>query len=173
MVYAGAQKNLGPAGVTLVIVRRDLLADGARVRELPSMQRYDRPDGALFNTPNTLGIYVMGRVFAWLLEQGGLDAIAKRNREKARVVYDALSAGGGFYRCTAHEDSRSLMNITFRTPSEELDRAAIQAAKAAGFVGLKGHRSVGGLRASLYNAFPREGCDALAEFLRHFAAQNG
>ncbi len=172
-IYASAQKNLGPAGVTLVILRRDLLEAGARVRELPSMQRYDRALGSMFNTPATFAIYVMGRVFSWLLKQGGLEAMARRNHKKAQVVYDALEEPAGFYHCTANKGSRSLMNLTFRTPSTALDRAFLAEAEAAGFSGLGGHRSIGGMRASIYNAFPLDGCQALAAFLRDFARRNG
>ncbi len=172
MVYAGAQKNLGPSGVTLVIMRRDLL-EGGPVRELPTMQRYDRKSGTMHNTPPTFGIYVMGRVFAWILRNGGLEAMGERNREKASVVYDALEANAGFYRCTAGEGSRSAMNVTFRGPDEETEKRFIAEAEAIGLAGLKGHRDVGGMRASIYNAFPREGCDALADFLADFAKRNG
>lgn len=175
LLYAGAQKNLGPAGVTLVIARRELIA--RPVRELPVMQRYQRSGGALHNTPPTFGIYVMGRVFNWLLQQGGLEAMAARNKAKAKTVYDALQSCGGFYQCTTAEGHRSLMNITFRIAAAaggtQMEDRFVTEAAAAGFAGLRGHRSVGGMRASLYNAFPPEGCTAFAEFLRHFAARNG
>lgn len=173
LLYAGAQKNLGPAGVTLVALRKELLAPGARVRELPAMQCYERKDGSLYNTPNTFGIYVMGRVLAWIERQGGLAVMAERNREKAAVLYDALDALQGFYTCKAAADSRSQMNVTFGTPSEALDRAFLEAAEAAGFSGLRGHRAVGGMRASIYNAFPIKGCRALADFLHDFAKRKG
>lgn len=173
LLYAGAQKNLGPAGVTLVIVRRDLLAAGRRVRELPDMQCYDRKDGSLYNTPNTFGIYVMGRVLAWIERQGGLVVMAEKNRAKAAVLYDALDALQGFYTGTAEVDSRSQMNVTFRTPSDALDRAFLEEAEAAGFSGLAGHRVVGGMRASIYNAFPLAGCKALADFMHDFAKRKG
>ncbi|MCP5059407.1 MAG: 3-phosphoserine/phosphohydroxythreonine transaminase [bacterium] len=172
VLYAGAQKNLGPSGVTLVIVRRDLL--DTPVRDLPTMLRYatHAEQGSLYNTPPTFGIYVMGRVFRWIAEQGGLEGMAKRNREKGQILYDALEAQD-FYSCTAGEGSRSLMNVTFRTPNPELDTAFVKQAEAAGLSGLKGHRSVGGMRASIYNAFPKEGCEVLASFLRDFAAKQG
>lgn len=172
VLYAGAQKNLGPSGVTLVVIRRDL-ADAA-VRTLPSMLAYQThvESGSMYNTPPTLGIYMIGRVFRWILDQGGLEAMAKHNLAKARVLYDVLEAES-FYDCAAGENSRSLMNVTFRTPSPELDKAFVTEAEAAGFSGLKGHRSVGGMRASIYNAFPTAGCEALAEFLREFAKKNG
>jgi phosphoserine aminotransferase len=172
LIYAGAQKNLGPSGVTLVIIRRDLLE--RRVRELPSMLDYatHAEGGSLYNTPPVFCIYVMGRIFRWTLEQGGLAEMEKRNAEKAALIYDVLE-GSEFYTATAAKDSRSMMNITFVTPSEELNAAFVAEAKAAGLDGLKGHRSVGGMRASIYNAFPRAGCEALAQFMKDFAAKNG
>ena len=172
VLYAGAQKNLGPSGVTLVIVRGDLL--DAPVRELPTMLRYatHAEQGSLYNTPPTFGIYVMSRVLRWIAAQGGLEGMARHNREKGQILYDALEALD-FYTCTAGEGSRSLMNVTFRTPDPELDAAFVKEAEAAGFSGLKGHRSVGGMRASIYNAFPKEGCEVLANFLRDFAAKQG
>jgi phosphoserine aminotransferase len=172
LIYAGAQKNLGPSGVTLVIIRRDLLE--RRVRELPSMLDYatHAEGGSLYNTPPVFCIYVMGRVFRWTLEQGGLAEMEKRNAEKAGLIYDLLGESE-FYTAAAAKDSRSMMNITFTTPSEELDAKFVAEAKAAGLDGLKGHRSVGGMRASVYNAFPRAGCEALAQFMKDFAAKNG
>lgn len=172
VLYAGAQKNLGPSGVTLVVVRRDL-AD-APVRELPTMLRYatHAEQASLYNTPPTFGIYVLGRVLRWIGDQGGLEGMGRRNREKSQILYGALEAED-FYTCTAAEGSRSLMNVTFRTPSPELDAAFVEQADAAGMSGLKGHRSVGGMRASIYNAFPKEGCEVLASFLRDFAAKQG
>jgi phosphoserine aminotransferase len=172
LMYAGAQKNIGPAGVTLVIARRDLVERS--VRDLPTMLRYAThlKETSLYNTPPTFGIYLMGRVFQWILRQGGLIGMEKKNREKAQAIYDALAATG-FYGAHAGEGSRSLMNVTFRTPSKELDAKFVKEAEAAGFSGLKGHRSVGGMRASIYNAFPKSGCDALASFMQDFAAKNG
>ena len=172
VLYAGAQKNLGPAGVTLVVVRRDLL--DAPVRELPTMLRYatHAGQGSLYNTPPTFGIYVMGRMFRWMQERGGLTAMGRANQEKAQILYDVLEELD-FYGCTAGEGSRSLMNITFRTPTPELDAMFVKESEAAQLSGLKGHRSVGGMRASIYNAFPKEGCEVLASFLRDFAARNG
>jgi phosphoserine aminotransferase len=172
VIYAGAQKNIGPAGVTLVIARRDLLE--RPVRELPTMLRYatHAKERSLYNTPPSFGIYLMGRVFRWLLAEGGLAGIERKNREKAQLLYDALGATS-FYAAHAGEGSRSLMNVTFRTPSKELDAKFVKEAEAAGFSGLKGHRSVGGMRASIYNAFPKEGCAALAAFMKDFAAKNG
>jgi phosphoserine aminotransferase len=172
VLYAGAQKNIGPAGVTLVVIRRDL-AEKA-VRELPTMQCYatHAKESSLYNTPPSFGVYLMGRVFLWIERQGGLAAMEQRNREKAEVLYDALGELA-FYRPHAGEGSRSLMNVTFTTPSKELDAAFVKEAGAAGFSGLKGHRSVGGVRASIYNAFPKAGCEALASFMRDFAKKNG
>jgi phosphoserine aminotransferase len=172
VVYAGAQKNLGPAGVTLVILRDDLLEPP--VRELPTMLRYrvHAEQGSLYNTPCSFGIYLMGRVFRWLIAQGGLPAIARRNEEKAAVLYDYLE-GEPFYEVPVRADSRSLMNVVFRTPSPALDERFVAEATKAGLDGLKGHRSVGGMRASIYNAFPRAGCEALVQFMKDFAAKHG
>lgn len=169
IVYAGAQKNLGPAGVTLVIIRRDLL-DKA-VRELPSMFRYSLHDanGSRYNTPSVFGVYMMSRVFQWLLSRGGLEAMAERNAAKAKILYDHIDSSS-FFQGTAQKDSRSLMNLTFRAPSEELEAAFVAEAEREGLSGLKGHRSVGGMRASIYNAFPLVGCQALVQFMRHFEA---
>lgn len=172
LIYAGAQKNLGPAGATLVIVHQDLLERTAR--DLPSMLRYQvhAEKGSRYNTPPVFAIYVMHRVFAWLLEQGGLEAMAARNRAKAASIYDVIDETG-FYEGTASPESRSLMNITFRLSSPELESRFIAEAAAEGMVGLKGHRAVGGVRASIYNAFPEKGCQALAEFMRDFEARYG
>lgn len=173
IIYAGAQKNLGPAGVTLVIIRRDLL-DRA-VRKLPPMLSYavHAKDGSRHNTPPTFGIYLMGLVFRWIEAQGGLDAVERRNEEKAAVLYRAIDESGGFYRGVARPDCRSTMNVTFRTPSPALDDRFAEEAATHGMDGLKGHRSAGGLRASIYNAFPASGCATLAQFMRAFAAANG
>ena len=173
ILYAGAQKNLGPAGVTLVVMRKDLVE--RRVRELPTMLRYDThaKESSLYNTPPTFTIYLMGLVLKWIRKQGGLGEMAKINRRKAEVIYAALERAGGFYECHAGEGSRSLMNITFRTPTPELDTRFVKEAEQAGMSGLKGHRSVGGMRASVYNAFPLAGCEALASLLREFAKRNG
>jgi len=172
VLYAGAQKNLGPAGVTLVIIRKDLAERAAET--LPTMLQYRThiAAGSCFNTPPTFGIYVIGKVFAWLLDQGGLAAIEERNRAKAAVLYDFLDSSA-FFRGTAHRDSRSQMNICFRGPSEELEAMFIAEAREAGLAGLKGHRSVGGMRASIYNAFPASGCDTLVEFMREFERTRG
>jgi phosphoserine aminotransferase len=172
VVYAGAQKNLGPSGVTLVIIREDLLARSGK--ELPVMLSYkvQAENNSLYNTPNTFGIYILGLVTEWLKSLGGLSAIGRRNERKAALLYSEIDRTG-FYRGTAQKESRSLMNITFRLPSEELERTFDREASAAGFDGLKGHRSVGGLRASIYNAFPEEGVAALVDFMREFERTRG
>ena len=172
LVYAGAQKNLGPSGVVLVIVREDLLARSSR--SLPTMLDYavQAENGSLYNTPPTFGIYVLGLVMQWLLDQGGLAAIAAVNARKAGKLYAELDRTG-FWRPTAQPDSRSLMNVTFRASSEDLEKAFVKESTAAGFDGLKGHRSVGGMRASIYNAFPEAGVDALVDFMREFERRNG
>ncbi|MEZ5316409.1 MAG: 3-phosphoserine/phosphohydroxythreonine transaminase [Vicinamibacterales bacterium] len=172
LLYAGAQKNLGPSGVTVVIVRDDLLArssDG-----LPTMLNYKVIADAksLYNTPPCFGIYILGLVLKWVKSLGGLAAVGQINERKAKVLYDELDRSG-FWRPHAERDSRSLMNVTFRLPSEDLEKLFIKEATAAGFDGLKGHRSVGGLRASIYNAFPEAGVAALVEFMRQFEKAHG
>ncbi len=171
MVYAGAQKNLGPSGIALVILRKDLIESANE--GLPSMLQYrvHAKAGSCFNTPPTFGIYIMGEVFKWILEQGGLDAMAKINSEKAAILYDFLDESEMF-RGTARKDSRSNMNVTFRANSEELEASFIKEATAAGLPGLKGHRSVGGMRASIYNAFPTKGVTALVDFMKSFEQKN-
>lgn len=173
LIYAGAQKNLGPAGVTLVIIREDLLSRPA-VRELPAMLRYREhaDQDSRYNTPNVFAIYIMGRVFKWILANGGLAEIGRRNRAKAKIIYDVLDASSQF-KGTVRADSRSQMNVTFRARSEELESLFIAEAEKQGLVGLKGHRSVGGMRASIYNAFPEKGCEALAQLMREFEARHG
>jgi phosphoserine aminotransferase len=172
LIYAGAQKNLGPSGVVLVIVREDLLARSAK--SLPTMLNYavQAENGSLYNTPPAFGIYVLGLVMRWLVDQGGLPAIAAINARKAGKLYAELDRTG-FWRPTAQRDSRSLMNVTFRLASEELEKAFVKESTAAGFDGLKGHRAVGGMRASIYNAFPESGVDALVSFMRDFERRNG
>jgi phosphoserine aminotransferase len=172
LIYGGAQKNMGPSGVTLVIMREDLLP---RVRDgLATMLDYrtHAKDKSLHNTPNTWGIYIINLVCKWLKEKGGLAAMRRENEDKARLLYDAIDATD-FYRGHADADSRSMMNVTFRLPSEDLEKKFANEATAAGMDGLKGHRSVGGIRASIYNAFPRAGCEALVEFMREFEKKNG
>jgi phosphoserine aminotransferase len=172
LIYAGAQKNLGPSGVTLVIIREDLLSRSPKT--LPTMLNYavHVDNGSMYNTPNTFGIYLMGLVLKWVIAQGGLAEMAKRNQRKAAKLYAEIDRTG-FYRGTAAKDARSLMNVTFRLASEELEKAFEKESTAAGLDGLKGHRSVGGMRASIYNAFPEEGVDALVEFMREFERKRG
>jgi phosphoserine aminotransferase len=172
LIYAGAQKNLAPAGVTLVILREDLLPRSPK--NLGVMLDYNThvKDKSLYNTPAVFAIYIMRLVTQWLLEQGGLAAIGRMNAAKAKVLYDALDSSGGFYRPHAKPDSRSNMNVTFRLPSEDLEKKFVSEAKAAKLDGLKGHRSVGGIRASIYNAFPKAGVDALVSFMKEFQKKN-
>jgi len=172
LIYAGAQKNLGPSGLTVVIVREDLLARSQA--SLPTMLNYQvlADNNSLYNTPPTFGIYILGLTMQWLKSLGGLAAVAARNARKAGKLYAEIDRTG-FYRGTAQKDSRSLMNVTFRLPSEELEKAFDKEATAAGLDGLKGHRAVGGMRASLYNAFPEEGVDALVAFMRDFEKARG
>ncbi len=172
LIYAGAQKNLGPAGATLVLVRSDLLE--RTPLSLPTMMRYGTfaDSRSLHNTPPVFAIYAVSLVTAWLLEQGGLVAIEERNKRKAGKLYTQIDSSD-FYRGTALPNSRSRMNVTFRLPSTELDGRFVTEAADAGFAGLKGHRSVGGQRASIYNAFPEEGVDALVSFMAEFERTNG
>lgn len=174
LMYAGAQKNLGPSGVTLVILREDLLAD-VPATGIPTMLRYDThvKNDSLYNTPPVYSIYMMNLVLKWIRSNGGLSAMEERNREKTSLIYDVIDKSDGFYRGVADRESRSLMNITFRMANEQLEKQFIQESLQEGFIGLKGHRSVGGLRASTYNAVPYESCKALAQFMNHFQQKNG
>ncbi len=170
LIYAGAQKNLGPSGVTLVIIREDLLERSSD--SLPTMLNYRKmvEGKSLYNTPPTFGIYLLGLVTKWMKKNGGLAEMSKRNEEKARILYDALDANAA---CTPHadKDSRSLMNVTWRMSSEEMEKRFVEEATARRMTNLKGHRSVGGLRASIYNAFPKAGVEALVSFLEEFTAR--
>ena len=172
LIYAGAQKNLAPAGVTLVVIREDMLK--RTPSSLATMLQYGVhvENKSMYNTPPVFAIYIMRLVLAWLLKQGGLAAVEKRNARKADKLYAEIDRTG-FYRGHAKNDSRSRMNITFRLPSEELEKKFSKDATAAGLDGLKGHRSVGGLRASIYNAVPEEGVDALVQFMADFERRNG
>jgi phosphoserine aminotransferase len=175
LLYAGAQKNLGPAGVTLVLVRDDLVQQAKSIdRMVPTMLRYSTyaSSGSLHNTPPVFAIYIVGLVTKWLLTNGGLGAMATRNERKAQKVYAAIDRTE-FYRGPAQLESRSLMNVTIRLPNEVLEERFVKEASAVGFVGLKGHRSVGGLRASIYNAFPEAGVDAFVDFMDEFVRVNG
>jgi phosphoserine aminotransferase len=172
LIYAGAQKNLGPAGVTVVIIRADLLARSSK--SLPTMLSYavHAENQSLYNTPPSFAIYALGLVMKWIIREGGLAEMARRNDRKAAKLYAEIDRSG-FYRGTAAKDARSRMNVTFRLPSEELEKKFVKESTAAGLDGLKGHRSVGGMRASIYNAFPETGIDALVEFMREFERKNG
>ena len=175
LIYAGAQKNLGPSGITLVIVRDDLLERStARKSTLPTMMNYAvmAENKSLYNTPPTFVIYVVGLVMKWIIAQGGLEAVAEVNERKAAKLYAELDRSG-FYRGTAETASRSMMNVTFRLRNETLEKTFVKESTAAGLDGLKGHRSVGGMRASIYNAFPEAGIDALVSFMRDFEAKHG
>jgi phosphoserine aminotransferase len=172
LIYAGAQKNLGPSGVTVVIIREDLLARSAE--SLPSMLNYKiaADNGSMYNTPPTFGIYILGLVLKWMLASGGLDAIGQLNDRKAGALYAELDRTS-FWKPHADKDSRSAMNVTFRLPNEDLEKLFVKESTAAGLDGLKGHRSVGGLRASIYNAFPETGIAALVDFMKEFEKKHG
>jgi len=172
-IYAGAQKNAGPSGVTVVIARDDMLE--RTPDNLPVMLDYKTlaASGSLHNTPPSFAIYMVGLVFQWAKRQGGLAAIEKTNRIKAGLVYDTIDQSGGYYRGHAKPEARSLMNIPFRLPSEELEDAFAKEAKKNNLIGLKGHRSVGGMRASVYNAVTIEGATALVDFMKEFQKKNG
>lgn len=172
VIYAGAQKNLGPSGVTVVIIRKDLLKRSPE--NMPTMLNYNThaSKNSMYNTPPTFGIYLLGKVLGWVERNGGVKAIEKINELKAGMIYDAIDQSDGFYKGHAQRASRSLMNITFNLASEELEKKFLAEAKEAGFVGLAGHRSIGGCRASVYNAAPVESCEALREFMIAFKAKS-
>ena len=173
LIYAGAQKNAGPAGVVIVIARDDILE---RVpADLPALLDYKAlaASGSLHNTPPCYAIYISALVFKWAKQLGGLPAIAKRNQEKAGLVYKTIDESGGFYRGHTKTDARSMMNIPFRLPNERLEEAFASESKQSGLIGLKGHRSVGGMRASLYNALDVKASQALTSFMREFQKKNG
>ena len=173
LLYAGAQKNAGPSGVTVVIARDDMIE--RTPANLPVMLDYKTlaASGSLHNTPPCFAIYMVGLVFKWAKKQGGLAAIEKTNRTKAGLVYNAIDQSGGFYRGHTKPNARSLMNIPFRLPSEELEDTFAKDAKKYNLIGLKGHRSVGGMRASMYNAVTIEGAEALVSFMKEFQKKNG
>jgi len=173
LIYAGAQKNMGPSGVTLVIIRKDLLERSQDSLHTMLNYKIHAENDSLYNTPNTFGIYIIKLVTKWLLGLGGLDEMYKINKKKAQLLYDCIDQSGGFYKGHAEKDSRSLMNVTFNLATEELEKKLISEATKAGFDGLKGHRSVGGLRASIYNAFPLKGVEALVDFMKDFQKRNG
>ncbi|PLR67443.1 3-phosphoserine/phosphohydroxythreonine transaminase [Bacillus sp. UMB0893] len=168
LIYAGAQKNLGPSGVTVVIVKKDMLAETNE--QIPAILKYSThsKQNSLYNTPPTFAIYMLSLVLEWIQEQGGLAAIEALNNKKASLLYDCIDQSGGFYRGHAEKTSRSAMNVTFTLKNEELTKAFIKESIESGFSGLGGHRSIGGCRASIYNAVPLEACQALADFMANF-----
>ncbi len=173
LVYAGAQKNVGPAGVTVVIIKKDMLE---RIkREVPIILKYETHVGkdSLYNTPSVFGVYVIGLVMKWLKNTGGIKEIERINREKAKLLYDAIDEMSDFYVGVVEKNSRSLMNVTFRIRNESLEAKFVEEAKKNDIIGIKGHRSVGGLRASIYNAMPIEGVKTLVDFMKNFAIKNG
>ncbi|MGB4227335.1 MAG: 3-phosphoserine/phosphohydroxythreonine transaminase [Candidatus Dechloromonas phosphoritropha] len=173
LIYAGAQKNIGPSGLTLVIIRHELL--GMAPLTIPSIMDYAvmAENGSLLNTPPTYGIYIAGLVFQWLKRQGGLEGIAAVNAEKGRILYACIDASGGFYTNPVDPDCRSLMNVPFTLADPQLDAAFLAESKAAGLVSLKGHKSVGGMRASIYNAVSLQGVQVLVDFMNDFTKRNG
>jgi phosphoserine aminotransferase len=175
LIYAGAQKNMGPAGLTMVIIREDLLQRSLdKKATLPTMLNYavHAENKSLYNTPPAFAVYALGLVMKWLVANGGLPGIARVNERKAGKLYSEIDRSG-FYRGTARKEDRSLMNITFRLPDENLEKLFVKESAAVGLDGLKGHRSVGGMRASVYNAFPEEGVDALVAFMKEFERTRG
>ena len=172
LIYNGAQKNIGPAGVTVVMAKRDFLK--GRDPQLPTMMNYETyaDHDSTYNTPPVFGIYLVDLMSQWLLDQGGLEKVEQNNIAKAGKVYNLLDAYPDFYRGHARKDSRSLMNVTFNLPTRELEKKFVEEAKANGLVGLKGHRSIGGIRASIYNAMPAEGVQALVDYMESFYRKN-
>ncbi len=179
LIYAGAQKNIGPSGVAVVIIRQSWIEQAATTlpggATLPAILRYATfaKNNSLYNTPPSFAVYMVNLVLGWIEDQGGLAAIEQVNRQKADLIYAAIDGSDGFYRGHAALESRSMMNVTFRLPSEDLEKQFVSEAKAAGMVGLGGHRSVGGIRASIYNALTLEACQALAGFMSEFVQKNG
>ena len=173
LIYAGAQKNVGPSGLVVAILRKDLLPKARK--DIPRILRYDSfaENNSLYNTPPTFAVYLMRNVLAWVKQVGGLPQIEAWNREKARLLYGALDAMASFYRAPVEKDSRSVMNIVFRLPSEALDEKFVAEAKKNGMVGLKGHRSAGGIRVSSYNAVSVDNIKTLVSFMQTFAKANG
>ena len=172
LIYAGVQKNLGAAGVVVVVAKRSLIEKSSEI--LPTMLRYDTfyKKNSLYNTPPAFAIYIVGKVAAWIKDNGGLEEMARRNSIKAKLLYDAIDTSDGFYRGHADKDSRSFMNVTFRLPSEDLEKKFVAEALENNLSGVKGHRSVGGMRASIYNAMPIEGAELLADFMNKFRKSN-
>ncbi len=172
IIYGGVQKNIGPAGVVIVIIREDLIIEDV-LEGTPTMLQYKihADHGSLYNTPPAYGIYICGKVFKWLKKMGGLEAMQKKNQEKAKLLYDFLD-GSKLFRGTVESKDRSLMNVPFITGDPELDAKFVKEAEASGFVNLKGHRTVGGMRASIYNAMPKEGVEKLVSFMEKFEQEN-
>lgn len=173
MIYAGAQKNAGPAGATIVIIRKDLYE--REKDNIPTMLRYSThgKENSLYNTPPVFSIYMIGLNLKWLKSQGGVEGIQKLNEKKAKLIYDVIDNSNGYYKAHPVKDCRSLMNIPFTMKSEDLEKKFVKESETLDMVGLKGHRSVGGLRASIYNAMPEDGCVALADFMKDFMKKNG
>ncbi|WP_100398201.1 3-phosphoserine/phosphohydroxythreonine transaminase [Bacillus sp. FJAT-44742] len=173
LIYAGAQKNLGPSGVTVVILKKSLLEKIPD--DIPTLLKYDThtKSNSLYHTPPTFGIYMLKNVLEWIQEHGGLEGMEKRNKEKADILYKAIDESDGFYKGHADKDSRSLMNVTFNLPNDELNKLFLKQAKERNMIGLNGHRSVGGCRASIYNAVSLESCKALRDFMLEFQQQHG
>ena len=172
LIYAGAQKNMGPAGAALVIVKKSLLERAPDTLHTYLNYNTHAEKGSMYNTPPTYTIYIMGLVYKWLLKNGGLDAMQKVNEAKAKLLYDAIDNSDGYYKGAAAIEDRSLMNVTFNLQNEELEKKFIAEATAKDFSGLKGHRSVGGIRASIYNAFPTKGVEDLVQFMADFKKNN-
>ena len=172
LIYGGVQKNIGPAGVVIVIIREDLIRDDV-LPGTPTMLKYktQADNDSLYNTPPCYGIYICGKVFKWLKKMGGLEAMKQRNEEKAKILYDYLDESKMFHGTVRKED-RSLMNVPFVTGDADLDAKFVAEAKKAGLENLKGHRTVGGMRASIYNAMPKEGVEALVAFMKKFEEEN-
>jgi len=172
LIYAGAQKNLGPSGVAVIIIRDDMIE--ASNQKLPVMLKYDTyaKNNSLYNTPPSFTIYMIKLVLEWVKGLGGLDVVEKTNEKKAAMIYDAIDNSNGFYKGHSQKEFRSLMNITYKLPNEGLDKLFIAEAGEIGLAGLKGHREVGGIRASVYNPMPIEGCEKLAQFMVDFQKKN-
>lgn len=173
LIYAGAQKNLGPAGVTIAIIKKDFLKE-ARTEALPTMLRYQTfvDKDSTYNTPPVFAIYMVNKTLHWIKDQGGVEVVEANNKKKAQLIYDVIDASNGFYLGHAEKDARSMMNITFNLATPEMEKDFLEKGKAAGFVGIGGHRSVGGCRASAYNAVPMEACEALAAFMKQYQQDN-
>jgi phosphoserine aminotransferase len=172
LIYAGAQKNIGPSGLAVVIIRKDLLERAPE--DVPVFLRYSThvKEGSLYNTPNTWGVYMVKLVCEWMEAIGGIPAMQRLSEQKAAALYEVIDTSD-FWRCPVEKESRSIMNVVWRLPSEELEELFVASAKKAGMVGLKGHRSVGGIRASIYNAVPMEAVSALVAFMKDFESRNG